>query len=308
MSNHRHPISDEVLARARHLYEDEKLGMTAVAAVLFAEAATTHATITRLEDGLRRAFRRAGIQLRDLSEARRLVGSCRSPESYAATGARLSKIPPDVLELATSLYVDERLSMGEVAKAIFAAGMTTHANVDRLQKGLRRGMRRSGVPMRTTAETLAGRACRTQERCSATTQRGKPCGGNVVRDGFCWQHHPDYSSNREAIAHLERMRQSRRWVAELVSLAPFVEWLQRRKAELTPPPEQRRFADRDGSLTQLSIATGIDASTLIKWMSFRNSKGKPKKTITMRKVREVLEHDGTTRFEEIYGERRGAAA
>lgn len=307
----RHPISDEVLARAREFYEREQLSMTAVAAVLFAEAATTHATIPRLEDGLRRAFRNAGFQLRGLSEAKRLAPRNRTPESYAAVGQRLSKIPPDVLDLATTLYVDERLSVGEVAQAIFAAGMTTHTNVDRLQEGLRRAMRRAGVPMRTTAETLAGRVCRTTEHCAATTQRGRPCGGNVVRDGWCWQHHPDYQQNREALAHMERMRQNRRWVADLVPLAPFVAWLEQRKRELIPPPAQQRFRDRDGSLTRLSVATGVDASTLIKWMSFRNSKGKPKDTITARKVREVLEHDGTTTFEEIYGTeptRMGAAA
>jgi hypothetical protein len=53
-------------------------------------------------------------------------------------------------------------------------------------------------------------------------------------------------------------------------------------------------------MTRLSQATGIDKSTLGKWMRFTSSKGAPKHTITESKVREVLERDGTTTFEALY--------
>jgi len=73
------------------------------------------------------------------------------------------------------------------------------------------------------------------------------------------------------------------------------------RSELALPPEQRRFCDRDESLARLSRSTGIDASTLVKWMTGRDSKGKPKTKVTATKVREVLAHDKTTTLEQLYG-------
>jgi len=219
---------------------------------------------------------------------------------YEKVGAGNRKIPEQVVDLAWALYNDEQLSVGEAAQAIFAAGLTSHAKAVRLAEGLRRYFRKRGYPMRTTAQTLKGRACRAPITCTALTRRGTRCNGNPV-DGsdVCWQHHPDYD-RRDAIAHLERMRQNRRWVSELVPLAPLVAWLKRRRSELAVPLEQRRFANRDESLTRLSAATGIDASTLIKWMRFESSKGNPKRTVTRSKVQQVLEHDATTTFAAVY--------
>ena len=96
------------------------------------------------------------------------------------------------------------------------------------------------------------------------------------------------------------MRAKRAWVGKQLPMEPFVTWLTRRKQELALPVEQRRFRDRDESLTRLSAATGIDPSTLIKWMRYESSKGKPKQLITVAKVGEVLAHDGTTTLDELY--------
>lgn len=220
---------------------------------------------------------------------------------YEKVGAASRKIPDEVVDLAWALYNDEQLSVGEAAAAIFAAGLTSHTKAVRLEEGLRRYFRKRGYPMRTTAQTLKGRACRATVTCTATTQRGKRCNGNpVAGSDVCWQHHPDYQRNRDALAHMERMRQNRRWVNELVPIAPLVAWLKQRRDELAVPLEQRRFANRDEGLVRLAAATGIDASTLIKWMRFESSKGKPKRTITRSKVEQILHHDATTTFNALY--------
>ena len=221
-------------------------------------------------------------------------------ETAAARAARYEKlaaihrkIPDDVVDLAWALYNEHGGSVREAADAIFASGLTSHKKPERLAEGLRRAFRKRGYRMRTTAQTLTGRACRAEVTCKGTTQHGARCQGNPVSGSeYCWQHDPAYKANRDAIAHMERMRQRRRWVAELVPLQPLVAWLERRRGELALPPEQRRWANRDESLMRLSEATGIDASTLLKWMRFQSSKGKPKHSITRSKVEEILMHDG----------------
>lgn len=218
-------------------------------------------------------------------------------------GGPARKVSDDVGELAWALYNDEQLSVGEVARAIFPCGLTSHTSAERLEEALRRYFRNRGYAMRPVAQTLKGRVCRAAVTCSETNARGRSCGGNPVAGSpYCWQHHPDYELNCAAIAHLERMRQSRRWIAELVPIEPFVAWLAQRRRELALPPDRRRFRNRDEGLVRLSQATGIDASTLGKWMRFESSKGKPKRTITRSKVEEILEHDATTTFAALYGE------
>ena len=217
-------------------------------------------------------------------------------------GGPTRKVSDDVGELAWALYRDEHLSVCEIARAILPSGLTTHASAEQLEGALRRYFRQQGYQTRSVAETLKGRACRAEITCCETTARGRPCQGNPIKGSrYCWQHHPDYAANRKAAAHLERMRQSRRWVTELVPMEPFVAWLRQRRSELALPPDQRRFKDRDEGLARLSEATGISASTLGKWMRFLSSKSTPKRTITRSKVKEVLERDGTTTFAELYG-------
>jgi hypothetical protein len=71
-------------------------------------------------------------------------------------------------------------------------------------------------------------------------------------------------------------------------------------AELALPVQERRYPKRDESLSRLGRATGIDPSTLIKWMRYESSKGQPKLLITPEKIREVLASDGTTTLEALY--------
>lgn len=224
-------------------------------------------------------------------------------ERYRRLSAARRKITDEIVDLGWALYEDERLSVREAADAIFAAKMTSHSSAELLECSLRREFRKRGYTMRTTAQTLKGRACRATVTCKGTNRHGQPCEGNPVKGSeYCWQHDPSYAANREAIAHMERMRQRRRWNRELVPMQPFVAWLRQRRSELALPPAQRRFADRDEGLTRLSEATGISASTLGKWMQFQSSKNKPKHSITRSKVKQVLEHDATTTFAALYGD------
>jgi len=221
-------------------------------------------------------------------------------------GGPARKVSDDVGELAWALYRDEQLSVGEVARAILPTGLTTHTSAELLESALRRYFRKRGYRTRPLSQTLKGRACRAPVTCCETNARGRSCEGNPIKGSpYCWQHHPDYEHNREALAHLERMRQNRRWVAELVPMQPFVTWLEQRRGELALPPEQRRFRDRDEGLARLSEATGIAATTLAKWMRFRSSSGKPKHSITQSKVEQILKHDATTTFADLYGELAG---
>ena len=96
------------------------------------------------------------------------------------------------------------------------------------------------------------------------------------------------------------MRAKRSWVGKQLPMQPFVEWLCARKVELALPVQERRYLDRDESLSRLSKATGIDPSTLIKWMRYESSKGQPKNLITPEKISEVLAKDGTSTLEALY--------
>ena len=205
------------------------------------------------------------------------------------------------LELALTLYQDGKLSMRQVADRLWRDGRGhRHTSVERVEEALRRAFRRHGYATRSTAESNAGVLFR-GKLCEGTKKSGEPC-GQSARDGsrFCVGHDPELEADRKRRAHLASMRAKRSWVGKQLPMQPFVAWLTRRKQELALPVEQRRFRDRDESLTRLSAATGVDPSTLIKWMRCESSKGKPKPLITVAKVREVLAHDSSTTLDELY--------
>lgn len=233
----------------------------------------------------------------------------RDPAARAATSLR--KVSDELVDEAWRRYqAGEQLPA--IAQDLFARGGTGHGCWQRLYECVIRQFRRRGYPLRTRAENLQGRACRTEKHCQALNNRGRPCGANVIKrdDGtyadYCWQHDESYAENREAISHLERMRARRRWMKELVPMAPFVAWLERRRAELDAacrasgaPPRRSKRGITYGGLRELSRRTGVDQSTLARWMEFRSTKG-PKHSITETKVREVLDRDSTTSFDELY--------
>ena len=205
------------------------------------------------------------------------------------------------LELALTLYQDDKLSMRQVAERLWQDGRGhRHTCVERVEEALRRAFRRHGYATRSTAESNAGVLFR-GKLCEGTKKSGDPC-GQTARDGsrFCAGHDPELEADRKRRAHLASMRAKRSWVGKQLPMRPFVEWLCARKAQLVIPVEQRRYPDRDESLSRLSKATGIDPSTLIKWMRYESSKGQPKNLITPEKISEVLAKDGTSTLEALY--------
>lgn len=243
-------------------------------------------------------------------DATRICTWTETPEQrrrrYEKIAAANRKIDDDTLAIAVRLYQEEGLTMRQVAERLFDG--VPHMKVERFEEGLRRLFRSRGYAMRTTAESLSGRLCRTQKRCAAHNNRGRRCGGNVVRrpDGsygdYCWQHDESFSKRREALSHLERMRKRRRWTSELVPIAPLIEWANRRSVELAGEldPGRGRYDGR-GGWAELARRTGVACSTWGKWRQGKSTQGKPKSTITESKVREILEREGTTTFAEIYG-------
>ena len=242
-----------------------------------------------------------------------------SPERAAAIAeqkrAKVRLVSAEGVELARAMYQDDGKTMREAAQAVIARGLLVkvddaraHRPLEiRVEEVLRQWFHRQGYAMRTTAESLRGQLCRTEKRCQHTNQRGKPCGGNVIRhdDGtygdLCWQHDPSYADRRDAIAHMERMRARRRWLNEVVPLAPLIEWATERAAELAPAPGTKVgcYAGR-GGWAELARRTGVAVSTWGKWRQGKSSKGTPKDSLTERKAREILERDGTTTFEALY--------
>lgn len=221
---------------------------------------------------------------------------------------RYRLVDEHALERARALYQDKRLSLRRVAEQVVREGLVDDAQgrgagplAVRVERSLARAFRARGYALRSRSEALTGVKARGR-RCSATTRRGRPCTGNA-RPGSdrCFQHDPAAETARARAAQLDRMRGRQRWVAHLVPMAPFVAWLEQRRRELALAPQQRRFANRDEGLQRLSRATGIDASTLIKWMRFQNSNGRSKHDITRQKVEAALACDQTTTFAQVYG-------
>jgi hypothetical protein len=193
------------------------------------------------------------------------------------------------LEVALTLYQVEKLSMRHVADRLWQEGRGhRHTSVVRVEEALRRAFRRHGYATRSTAESNAGVLCR-GKLCAGRKSSGEPC-GQSAKDGsrFCPGHDPDLEADRKRRAHLSSMRAKRAWVGKQLPMAPFVQWLWARKAELALPVAERRFVNRDESLSRLSKATGVDSSTLIKWMRYESSKGQPKQLITARTGRPRL--------------------
>jgi hypothetical protein len=205
------------------------------------------------------------------------------------------------LELAQSLYQEKKLSMRRVAERLWEEGHGhRHTSVERVEEALRRAFRRHGYATRTTAQSNAGILFR-GKLCEGKKKSGEPCGQSASEGSrFCAGHDPDREADRKRRAHLASMRAKRSWVGKQLPMQPFVEWLCARKAELALPVHERRYPKRDESLSRLGKATGIDPSTLIKWMRYENSKGQPKLLITPEKIREVLASDGTTTLEALY--------
>ncbi len=228
-----------------------------------------------------------------------------TPEQQQISARKRSRkmryLSDEDLELALTLYQDSKLSMRQVAERLWREGRGhRHTCVERVEEALRRAFRRHGYATRSTAESNAGILFR-GKLCEGTKRNGKPCEQSATGGSrYCFQHDPDLAAVRERRTHMARLRAKRAWVGKQLPMEPFVAWLTRRKQELALPVEQRRFRDRDESLTRLSAATGIDPSTLIKWMRYQSSKGTPKQLITPAKEREVLEHDGTTTLDELY--------
>jgi hypothetical protein len=222
-------------------------------------------------------------------------------QSALKRSRKMRYLTDEDIELARSLYQDQAMTMRQAADELWRQGRgRKHTSPERVEEALRRAFRRRGYATRTTAQSNAGVRFR-GKLCEGTRRNGKPCEQSATSGSrYCFQHDPDLAAVRERRAHLARMRAKRAWVGKQIPMEPFVAWLTRRKQELALPVEQRRFRDRDESLTRLSAATGIDPSTLIKWMRYQSSKGTPKQLITPAKVREVLAHDATTTLDELY--------
>ncbi len=205
------------------------------------------------------------------------------------------------LEIARALYQDEKLTMRQTADRLWQEGRgRRHTCVERVEEALRRAFRRHGYATRITAESNAGTLFR-GTLCEGKKKSGEACGQSARRGSrFCAGHDPALESDRKRRAQTEKMRASRAWVGKQIPMQPFVEWLHTRKTQLALPVEQRRYPKRDESLSRLSKATGIDPSTLIKWMRYESSKGKPKRLITPEKVSEILTNDGTTTLDTLY--------
>ena len=222
-------------------------------------------------------------------------------QSALKRSRKMRYLTDEDIELARCLYQDQAMTMRQVADELWRQGRgRKHTRPQRVEEALRRAFRRRGYATRNTAESNAG-VCFRGKLCEGTKRNGKPCEQSATTGSrYCFQHDPDLAADRERRAHMARMRAKRAWVGKQLPMEPFVTWLTRRKQELALPVEQRRFRDRDESLTRLSAATGIDPSTLIRWMRYESSKAKPKQLITVAKVGEVLAHDGTTTLDELY--------
>ena len=228
-----------------------------------------------------------------------------TPEQRQSSARKRSRkmryLSDEDLELAQNLYQEKKLSMRRVAERLWEEGRGhRHTSVERVEEALRRAFRRHGYATRSTAQSNAGILFR-GKLCEGKKQSGEPCGQSASEGSrFCAGHDPELEADRKRRAHLASMRAKRSWVGKQLPMQPFVEWLCARKAELALPVQERRYLDRDESLSRLSKATGIDPSTLIKWMRYESSKGQPKLLITPEKIREVLAKDGTSTLEALY--------
>jgi hypothetical protein len=228
-----------------------------------------------------------------------------TPEQRQSSARKRSRkmryLSDEDLELAQSLYQEKELSMRRVAERLWEEGRGhRHTSVERVEEALRRAFRRHGYATRSTAQSNAGILFR-GKLCEGRKKSGEPCGQSASEGSrFCAGHDPEREADRKRRAHLASMRAKRSWVGKQLPMQPFVEWLCARKAELALPVQERRYPKRDESLSRLGRATGIDPSTLIKWMRYESSKGQPKLLITPEKIREVLASDGTTTLEALY--------
>lgn len=226
-----------------------------------------------------------------------------TPEQHQKASQKRSQryLTDEDLALARALYQDQKMTMSQVAQELWSQERgRRHTNVVRVEEALRRSFRRAGYATRTTKESNAGVLFR-GKLCEATKRNGEQCSQSARKESrFCVWHDPETEAASKRRGQLAAMRAKREWVGRQLPMEPFVAWLTERKRQLALPPEKRRYPNRDESLVRLSRATGIDASTLIKWMRFENSKREPKHLITPKKVQEVLDHDGTTTFQAVY--------
>ena len=228
-----------------------------------------------------------------------------TPEQHSQSALKRSKkaryLTDEDIDLARALYQDQAMTMRRVAEELWRQGRgRKHTSPQRVEEALRRAFRRWGYATRSAAQSNAGIRFR-GKLCAGTKRNGKPCGQSATNGSrYCFQHDPDLEVARERNAHLARMRAKRAWVGKQLPMQPLVAWLAARKQQLALPVEQRRFRNRDESLTRLSAATGIDPSTLTKWMRFESSTGRPKQLITVAKVKEILAADATTTLDELY--------
>lgn len=133
-------------------------------------------------------------------------------------------------------------------------------------------------------------------RCKAdrkqAPRRGEPCERSALMDSkYCYSHDPRFELERQAYLAKVRARQPRR---EMVSMAPFAEWLCRRREEL-------------GSVKALARSTGISYTLLCRYVKGLDGEGRPKSTITREGVEAALAADGTATFRELYGEQASLA-
>jgi hypothetical protein len=130
-----------------------------------------------------------------------------------------------------------------------------------------------------------------QLRCKGTKRqhprKGEPCRRPAMEGSdYCQSHEPSRELERQAHLAAVRRRQPRR---QMVPMAPFAAWLRRRRVELGTWSAVAESVARNLSLIT-SYAQGLDASN------------QPKAEIGRETVEELLWADGTTSFEELYGE------
>jgi hypothetical protein len=211
-------------------------------------------------------------------------------------------ISPDALILARSIYErPNRPSLRRVAELLIKHGMTPYSDADKLEDALRAEFHARGYRLRTTSEALRNRRVGGRG-CCETKRNGEPCGANALADSdYCWAHDPRAEIASARLAARGTREHERFEHGELLAMQPFAQWLRQRRAELALPPSERRFPSRDEGLTRLAASTGIDQATLSRWMRGRNNNRGLKRAITRAKVVEIIERDGSTTLEAIYG-------
>jgi hypothetical protein len=135
-----------------------------------------------------------------------------------------------------------------------------------------------------------------QPRCKAVRtqppRKGDPCQRPAMKGSeFCANHAPERQEHRAA--HLERVR-SRKSPVPMVPMAPLVEWLHRRHAEL-------------GTWAAVGFRVGLDKALVHRYALGLDGHRQPKHEIGEDTVRRMLDTDGSAEFADLYPTERIAA-